>query len=71
MSIFARYLIAFILLWKLNGKVLLMSPDVDGRRIVHYLKSGTCLGNSIYTVCLHYFCFNDCFLHLEEYFSHD
>ncbi|KAJ4704345.1 Protein DETOXIFICATION [Melia azedarach] len=39
-TVISEYLIAFILLWKLNGKVLLMSPDVDGRRIVHYLKSG-------------------------------
>ncbi|KAJ0087625.1 hypothetical protein Patl1_31431 [Pistacia atlantica] len=34
------YLIAFILLWELNGKVSLMSLDIDGGRLVRYLKSG-------------------------------
>lgn len=38
-----RYLIAFILLWKLNDRVLFMSPNIDGMRIVQYLKSGTSL----------------------------
>ncbi|THF98182.1 hypothetical protein TEA_014654 [Camellia sinensis var. sinensis] len=35
-----KYLIAFILLWKLNEKVLLVSPNIDGGRVARYLKSG-------------------------------
>ncbi|KAK3032857.1 hypothetical protein RJ639_037034, partial [Escallonia herrerae] len=35
-----RYLIAFILLWKLNNKVVLISPKIDGERVSRYLKSG-------------------------------
>ena len=38
-----RYLIAFILIWELNDKVLLISPKMDGMRIAQYLKSGTSL----------------------------
>ncbi|KAI8559389.1 hypothetical protein RHMOL_Rhmol04G0169900 [Rhododendron molle] len=34
------YLIAVILLWKLNSKVLLVSPKIDGGRVFRYLKSG-------------------------------
>nr|GLL36842.1 protein DETOXIFICATION 44, chloroplastic [Ipomoea trifida] len=37
------YLIAFILLFKLNDKVLLIAPDIDGGRVVRYLKSGALL----------------------------
>lgn len=36
-----RYLIAFILLWKLNGKVSLVAPELDGRRVALYLNTGT------------------------------
>ncbi|KAH9736761.1 protein DETOXIFICATION 44 [Citrus sinensis] len=39
-TVISEYLIAFILIWKLSDNVLLMSPDIDGRRVVHYLKSG-------------------------------
>ncbi|XP_052171892.1 protein DETOXIFICATION 44, chloroplastic isoform X2 [Diospyros lotus] len=39
-TVFSEYLIAFILLWKLNDKVLLVSPKIDGERVVQYLKSG-------------------------------
>ncbi|KAJ0027985.1 hypothetical protein Pint_34950 [Pistacia integerrima] len=39
-TVISEYLIAFILLWELNGKVSLMSPDIDGGRLVRYLKSG-------------------------------
>lgn len=39
----ARYLIAFILLWKLNDEVMLISPNIDGGRVVRYLKSGKSL----------------------------
>ncbi|KAB1224492.1 MATE efflux family protein 2, chloroplastic [Morella rubra] len=35
-----RYLIAFILLWKLSGKILLIAPNNDGGRLARYLKSG-------------------------------
>ncbi|KAH1242166.1 Protein DETOXIFICATION 44, chloroplastic [Glycine max] len=36
----ARYLIAFILLWKLSDKVLLIPSEFDGRKFFSYLKSG-------------------------------
>ncbi|KAH7553903.1 hypothetical protein JRO89_XS12G0074200 [Xanthoceras sorbifolium] len=39
-TVISEYLIAFILLWKLNDKVVLISPNIDGRRIGRYLKSG-------------------------------
>ncbi|KAK4796834.1 hypothetical protein SAY86_029160 [Trapa natans] len=39
-TVISEYLIALILLWKLNDEVLLISPNIDGRRIVRYLKSG-------------------------------
>ncbi|XP_031284733.1 protein DETOXIFICATION 44, chloroplastic-like isoform X2 [Pistacia vera] len=39
-TVISEYLIAFILLWELNGKVSLMSLDIDGGRLVRYLKSG-------------------------------
>ncbi|KAB1199237.1 MATE efflux family protein 2, chloroplastic [Morella rubra] len=35
-----RYLIAFIILWKLSGKILLIAPNNDGGRLARYLKSG-------------------------------
>lgn len=41
--VFIRYLIAVILLWKLNSKVLLVSPKIDGGRVFRYLKSGKSL----------------------------
>lgn len=37
---FIRYLIALILLLKLNDKVLLVTPNIDGPRLARYLKSG-------------------------------
>ncbi|KAJ9180518.1 hypothetical protein P3X46_008749 [Hevea brasiliensis] len=39
-TVISEYLIAFILLWELNGKVSLISPNIDGRRVVRYLNSG-------------------------------
>ncbi|KAI9124216.1 hypothetical protein K1719_005516 [Acacia pycnantha] len=36
----SEYLIAFILLWKLSDKVLLIPSDFGGRKIFSYLKSG-------------------------------
>ncbi|XP_038701759.1 protein DETOXIFICATION 44, chloroplastic isoform X2 [Tripterygium wilfordii] len=38
-TVITEYLIAFILLWKLNEKVLLISPSIDGRRVARYLRS--------------------------------
>lgn len=35
-----RYLIAFILLWKLNQEVVLVTPNIDSEKITRYLKSG-------------------------------
>ncbi|XP_062166195.1 protein DETOXIFICATION 44, chloroplastic isoform X1 [Alnus glutinosa] len=39
-TVISEYLIAFILLWKLNKKISLISPNIDGRRVSSYLKSG-------------------------------
>ncbi|KAI4353456.1 hypothetical protein L6164_002405 [Bauhinia variegata] len=39
-TVISEYLIAFILLWKLSGKVLLTPSNFDGRKIFSYMKSG-------------------------------
>ncbi|KAJ6425191.1 hypothetical protein OIU84_025880 [Salix udensis] len=39
-TVISEYLIAFILLWELNDKVQLISPNVDAREVVRYLNSG-------------------------------
>ncbi|KAK3029488.1 hypothetical protein RJ639_037509, partial [Escallonia herrerae] len=39
-TVISEYLIAFILLWKLNNKVVLISTKIDGERVSRYLKSG-------------------------------
>ncbi|XP_020219007.1 protein DETOXIFICATION 44, chloroplastic [Cajanus cajan] len=39
-TVISEYLIAFILLWKLSGEVLLVPSEFDGRKIFSYLKSG-------------------------------
>ncbi|XP_010922639.1 protein DETOXIFICATION 44, chloroplastic [Elaeis guineensis] len=39
-TVISEYLIAFILLWKLNAKVVLLSPDILGGGFIRYLKSG-------------------------------
>ncbi|XP_059668073.1 protein DETOXIFICATION 44, chloroplastic isoform X1 [Cornus florida] len=39
-TVISEYLIAFILLWKLNDEVSLASPNIDGKRVARYLKSG-------------------------------
>lgn len=39
-TVISEYFIAFILLWKLNSKVTLISPNIDGSRVVRYLNSG-------------------------------
>ncbi|KAJ8533902.1 hypothetical protein K7X08_007226 [Anisodus acutangulus] len=42
-AVISEYLTASILLWKLNGKVLLIAPDIDVGRFSQYLKSGALL----------------------------
>ncbi|KAK8540229.1 hypothetical protein V6N12_046517 [Hibiscus sabdariffa] len=39
-TVISEYLIAIILLWELNGKVALISPNVDWRKVPLYIKSG-------------------------------
>lgn len=39
-TVVSEYFIAFILLWKLNAKVVLISPDILGDGFARYLKSG-------------------------------
>ncbi|QCE12084.1 multidrug resistance protein [Vigna unguiculata] len=39
-TVISEYLTAFILLWKLSGKVLLIPFEFDGRKFFSYLKSG-------------------------------
>ncbi|XP_019254691.1 PREDICTED: protein DETOXIFICATION 44, chloroplastic isoform X2 [Nicotiana attenuata] len=42
-AVISEYLTAFILMWKLNEKVLLIAPDIDVGRFAQYLKSGSLL----------------------------
>ncbi|KAK4724933.1 hypothetical protein R3W88_027712 [Solanum pinnatisectum] len=42
-GVISEYFTASILLWKLNGKVLLIAPDVNVGRFPQYLKSGALL----------------------------
>ncbi|KAI3781555.1 hypothetical protein L2E82_11572 [Cichorium intybus] len=39
-TVISEYLIAFILLWKLNQEVVLVTPNIDSEKITRYLKSG-------------------------------
>ncbi|KAJ4969786.1 hypothetical protein NE237_002885 [Protea cynaroides] len=39
-TVISEYLIAFILLWELNTKIVLFPPDFEGRRLARYLTSG-------------------------------
>ncbi|XVF08338.1 hypothetical protein REPUB_Repub06bG0218200 [Reevesia pubescens] len=39
-TVISEYLIAIILLWELNGKIVLISPNVDWRKVALYVKSG-------------------------------
>ncbi|XP_074264478.1 protein DETOXIFICATION 44, chloroplastic-like isoform X1 [Silene latifolia] len=39
-TVLSEYLIAFILLWKLYGEVSLTSVNIDGARLLQYLRSG-------------------------------
>ncbi|XVF76888.1 hypothetical protein PTKIN_Ptkin13bG0303300 [Pterospermum kingtungense] len=39
-TVISEYLIAIILLWELNGKVVLISPTIDWRKVALYIKSG-------------------------------
>lgn len=45
--VFLRYVIAFILLWKLNTKVVLLPTNIDAVGIARYLKSGMLRANSV------------------------
>lgn len=45
-----RYLIAFILLWKLNKEVVLVIPKIDGEKVARYLKSGSLLMSRSFAV---------------------
>ncbi|XP_039007854.1 protein DETOXIFICATION 44, chloroplastic-like [Hibiscus syriacus] len=50
-TVISEYLIAIILLWELNGKVALISPNVDWRKVPLYVKSGGLLiGRTIATL---------------------
>lgn len=42
-TVISEYLIAFILLFKLNDRVILIAPEVNGGRVIRYLKSGALL----------------------------
>ncbi|KAJ9549029.1 hypothetical protein OSB04_021572 [Centaurea solstitialis] len=39
-TVISEYLIAFILLWRLNEEVVLVTPNLDGEKVARYLKSG-------------------------------
>ncbi|KAL8129429.1 hypothetical protein V2J09_018584 [Rumex salicifolius] len=39
-TVISEYLIAFILLWKLNENFSFTTPNIDGRRLLQYLKAG-------------------------------
>ncbi|KAI3676236.1 hypothetical protein L1987_85837 [Smallanthus sonchifolius] len=39
-TVISEYLTAFILLWKLNEEVVLVTPNIDGEKVAQYLKSG-------------------------------
>ncbi|PWA77389.1 Multi antimicrobial extrusion protein [Artemisia annua] len=45
-----KYLIAFILLWKLNKEVVLVIPKIDGEKVARYLKSGGLLMSRSFAV---------------------
>ncbi|XP_028768996.1 protein DETOXIFICATION 44, chloroplastic isoform X2 [Neltuma alba] len=50
-TVTSEYLIAFILLWKLSDKVLLIPSDFDGRKFFSYLKSaGLLIGRTLAVV---------------------
>ncbi|XP_068340039.1 protein DETOXIFICATION 44, chloroplastic-like [Pyrus communis] len=50
-TVISEYLIAVIVLWKLNSEVLLVPAYIDGRRIIGYLNSGILLiGRSLAVV---------------------
>ncbi|KAL3654878.1 Protein DETOXIFICATION 44, chloroplastic [Castilleja foliolosa] len=42
-TVISEYLTAIVLLWKLNDEVQLISPSINGQRVVRYLKSGALL----------------------------
>ncbi|XP_076938902.1 protein DETOXIFICATION 44, chloroplastic-like [Bidens hawaiensis] len=46
----SRYLTAFILLWKLNEEVVIVTPNIDGEKVGRYLKSGGLLMSRSFAV---------------------
>ncbi|KAL9271630.1 DETOXIFICATION 44, chloroplastic-like protein, partial [Drosera capensis] len=42
-TVISEYLIALILLWKLNEKVCFVSPSINGRKALQFVKSGSLL----------------------------
>ncbi|XP_071701495.1 protein DETOXIFICATION 44, chloroplastic [Rutidosis leptorrhynchoides] len=49
-TVISEYLIAFILLWKLNKEVVLVIPTIDGDKVARYLKSGALLMSRSFAV---------------------
>nr|XP_043622232.1 protein DETOXIFICATION 44, chloroplastic isoform X2 [Erigeron canadensis] len=49
-TVISEYLIAFILLWKLNKEVVLVIPNIDGEKVARYLKSGGLLMSRSFAV---------------------
>ncbi|KAL3654874.1 hypothetical protein CASFOL_000660 [Castilleja foliolosa] len=57
MGISVLYLTAIILLWKLNDEVQLISPSINGQRVVRYLKSAVLITTTLATSIAHQICF--------------
>ncbi|KAL8237264.1 hypothetical protein R6Q59_018345 [Mikania micrantha] len=49
-TVISEYLTAFILLWKLNEEVVLVTPNIDGEKVARYLKSGGLLMSRSFAV---------------------
>ncbi|KAF5759544.1 putative multi antimicrobial extrusion protein [Helianthus annuus] len=49
-TVISEYLTAFILLWKLNEEVVLVTPNIDGEKVAQYLKSGGLLMSRSFAV---------------------
>ncbi|KAI7756447.1 hypothetical protein M8C21_005245 [Ambrosia artemisiifolia] len=49
-TVISEYLTAFILLWKLNEEVVLVTPNIDGEKVAQYLKSGALLMSRSFSV---------------------
>lgn len=53
-----RYLIAFVLLWRLNGEISFSLSSIDGGRIARYLQSGIFFHLQIFSSS-HFICLID------------